>query len=450
MERPEVPEAAEAARSPQAALPQVEAELQRLRAELQLVQAELAQARAQQARVQLAQVQQAQMQQAQKLESLGALAGGIAHDFNNLLVGILGNASLALLDLAPDAPARQSVAEVELAAQRAAELTRQLLAYAGKGRFATEPVEASVVVRDMSALLRTAVSRNAQVRLQLADGLPLIEADVTQLRQVLMNLVTNASDALPASGGQIHVHTGEQALDTGYLAQCVPGTDAMPGRFVFLEVRDDGEGMDDATRARIFDPFFTTRFTGRGLGLAATLGIVRGHRGAIRVWSEPGRGTSMKLHFPVRADGAAAPAAAVSADGPAHGTILVVDDDASVRAVTRALLRRRGFLVEEASTGDDALAFVRAEPERFHLVLLDVTMPGLGGEATVRALRDLAPALPVVLMSGYAEQDVTRPLAGVAPAAFLPKPFRADDLEGVLGRVLAASADRTRGPATVT
>jgi PAS domain S-box-containing protein len=379
---------------------------------------------------------EAQMQQAQKLESLGVLAGGIAHDFNNLLVGILGNASLALLDLSSDSPVRESVAEIEQAAQRAAELTRQLLAYAGKGRFVVEAVDASSVVREMTALLRTAVSRNAQVRLQLADGLSSIEADVTQLRQVVMNLITNASDALPESGGLIHVHTGEQQLDEQYLAQCVPGTDAQPGRFVFIEVRDEGDGMDEATRARIFDPFFTTKFTGRGLGLAATLGIMRGHRGAIRVYSEPSRGTSMKLHFPAHATAARSAEAVPPLEWQGSGTILIVDDEPSVRAVTRALLRRRGFLVEEAANGEDAIALVRAEPDRFRLVLLDLTMPGLNGEGTFRELRTLAPSLQVILMSGYNEQEVTRTFVGRGLAAFLQKPFRMEELDGAVKKAL--------------
>lgn len=278
--------------------------------------------RADEERVQL----ETQMQQAQKLESLGILAGGIAHDFNNLLVGILGNASLALLDLPTESPVRHSVSEIEQAAQRAAELTRQLLAYAGKGRFVVEPTDCSQVVREMTALLRTAVSRNAQVSLSLADNLPPVEADITQLRQVVMNLITNASDALPEHGGMIYIHTGQQFVDADYLATCVPGSDTMPGEFVFVEVRDEGRGMDDSTRLRIFDPFFTTKFTGRGLGLAATLGIVRGHKGAIRVYSELGKGTAIKLLFPAGVGSISAVVPQTPAAWQGTGEVLVVDD----------------------------------------------------------------------------------------------------------------------------
>jgi signal transduction histidine kinase/CheY-like chemotaxis protein len=379
----------------------------------------------------------AQMQQAQKLESLGVLAGGIAHDFNNLLVGILGNASLALLDLPNESPVRDSVMEIEHAAQRAAELTRQLLAYAGKGRFVVEQVDCSQVVREMTALLRTAVSRNAQVSLQLEEALPAIEVDVTQLRQVVMNLITNASDALPEAGGLVVLRTGEQAVDAAYLEGCVPGTDAAPGRHVFIEVSDEGSGMDAGTRARMFDPFFTTKFTGRGLGLAATLGIVRGHRGAIRVHSEPGQGTSIRLHFPARQQ-PTVPLASSPATRAwnGDGEVLVVDDEPSVRAVTRALLRRRGFTVTEAASGGEAVDIVRADPMRFRLVLLDLTMPGMSGEQTFRELRQLVPGLTVILMSGYNEQEVTRLFAGHDWAAFLQKPFRAEELDTTVQRVL--------------
>lgn len=379
---------------------------------------------------------ESQMQQAQKLESLGVLAGGIAHDFNNLLVGILGNASLALLDLPTDSPVRHSVAEIEQAAQRAAELTRQLLAYAGKGRFVVEPVDCSQVVREMTALLRTAVSKNAQVSLALSDDLPPVEADVTQLRQVVMNLITNASDALPDQGGMIYLHTGRQMVDAEYLSSCVPGSDAAPGEFVYIEVRDDGRGMDDITRAKIFDPFFTTKFTGRGLGLAATLGIVRGHRGAIRVYSEPSKGTAIKLLFPAGVGSVAASEATPSTVWIGSGELLVVDDEPSVRAVSKALLQRRGFAVTTAKGGREAVALVTANPSRFRLVLLDLTMPDMDGEETFRALRRIAPQLRVILMSGYNEQEVTRQFVGRGLAAFLAKPFRAEELDSAVRRVL--------------
>jgi PAS domain S-box-containing protein len=377
-----------------------------------------------------------QIQQAQKLESLGLLAGGIAHDFNNLLVGMLGNASLALLELEPDSPARQSVEEIGNAAQRAADLTRQLLAYAGKGRFIIESVDVSMIVNEMAALLRTAVSRNASVQLDLPVSLPSIEVDSTQFRQVVMNLITNASDALADQPGLISLRTGKQSISQAYLDACVAGTDATPGEFVFVEVRDTGMGMDATTQLRIFDPFFSTKFTGRGLGLAATLGIMRGHRGAIHVYSELGSGTSIKLHFPASASVATPSVAPRESDWIGSGRVLVVDDDAAVRMVTHGLLQRRGFEVIEADGGDVALELYAVDPSAFALVLLDLTMPGLSGDETFRAIRSIRPDARVVLMSGYNEQDVTQLFVGRGLAAFLQKPFRAEELYNTIAAAL--------------
>ena len=379
---------------------------------------------------------EADLQQSQKLESLGVLAGGIAHDFNNLLVGILGNASLALLDLMADSPARRGVEEIEQAGQRAAELTRQLLAYAGKGRFVIESVDASAIVSEMAALLRTGVSNQASMQLDLPTQLPAVDVDTTQFRQVVMNLITNASDALAGDAGLISIRTGRLQLNAENLSSCVAGSNAAPGDFVFIEVRDTGVGMDAPTMARIFDPFFSTKFTGRGLGLAATLGIMRGHRGAIRVRSALGAGTSMTLHFPVSDQ--RAPDNSTPRDTAWRGTghVLVVDDEASVRAVTRALLQRRGFTVTDAIDGRAALDAVRAHPNDFSLVLLDLTMPGLGGKETFQALRELRPDLRVVLMSGYNEHEVPRLFVDRGLAGFLQKPFRSDELYATVARIL--------------
>uniref|UniRef100_UPI002ADE7C8B PAS domain S-box protein n=1 Tax=Tepidiforma sp. TaxID=2682230 RepID=UPI002ADE7C8B len=240
-----------------------------------------------------------QMQQTQKLESLGVLAGGIAHDFNNLLVAILGNAGLALMELPPESPARQTVQAIETAAQRAAELTRQMLAYSGRGKFVVEPLNLSRLVEEMAHLLEVSVSKRAVLKYRFAPDLPLIEGDATQVRQVIMNLITNASDAIGDRSGVISISTGLMHADRAYLRTAYMDDDLPEGDYVYLEVADTGVGMDEATAARIFDPFFTTKFTGRGLGLAAVLGIVRSHRGAIKLYTEPGRGTTFKILFPV-------------------------------------------------------------------------------------------------------------------------------------------------------
>ena len=386
---------------------------------------------------------EAQLQQAQKLESLGVLAGGIAHDFNNLLVGILGNASLALLDLEPGAEARQSIAEIEQSAQRAAELTRQLLAYAGKGRYVVESADASAVITEMTPLMRTAISRNASLQMDLATALPRIDVDVNQFRQVVMNLITNASDALEAKPGLISVRTGRQEISREYLASCAPGSDAQPGSFTYVEVHDNGTGMDETTSQRIFEPFFSTKFTGRGLGLAATMGIMRSHHGAIRVYSEVGSGTSMKLLFPCSTQGSSAGAltGARADEWRSGGQILVVDDEDSVRAVASALLRRRGFRTQEASDGVKALELFVQQPGAFDLVLLDLTMPIMNGEETLRALRAISPTVNVLLMSGYNEQDVTRMFEGRRLSGFLQKPFRADELYASVARSLGVDTN---------
>lgn len=374
-----------------------------------------------------------QMQQTQKLESLGVLAGGIAHDFNNLLVAILGNAGLALMELPKESPARQTVQAIETAAQRAAELTRQMLAYSGKGKFVIEQLNLSRVVEEMAHLLEVSVSKRAVLKYRFAPNLPPIEGDATQVRQVIMNLITNASDAIGERSGVISISTGMMHCDREYLASSYLDTDLPEGDYVYLEVADTGEGMDEATRERIFDPFFTTKFTGRGLGLAAVLGIVRGHNGAIKLYSEKGRGSSFKVMFPaagVPAEAAPEPAGALTEDEAAHArqlTVLVVDDDETVRSVTRRMLEHAKFNVLQAADGVEALAIFAAHPE-IDVVLLDMTMPHMDGEETFRELRRLSADVRVVLTSGYNEQDATERFVGKGLAGFIQKPYRPAEL----------------------
>jgi len=383
---------------------------------------------------------EAQVQHAQKLESLGVLAGGIAHDFNNLLVGILGNASLALLDLPPSSPVAEPVRDIERAAMRAADLTRQLLAYAGRGRFVIRPVDVSDLVRDMAGLVQAAISKRAALRFDLATGLPAVQADATQLRQVVMNLITNASDALGAGNGVITVRTAESDVDEATIAGAVVAEQVRPGRHVVIEVSDTGCGMDAATLARIFDPFFTTKFTGRGLGLAATLGIVRGHRGMLHVASRVGEGTTFRVAFPVSSQ-PVAPEPEAAGGGQAtpwrgSGLVLVVDDDPRVRRVARSLLERRGFEVAEAEDGAAGITAFAREHARLRAVLLDLTMPHLSGPEALRELRRIDPRVPVVLTSGYDQQDVAAAVEGREAAGFLSKPFGASEFYAELRRVL--------------
>ena len=378
-----------------------------------------------------------QMQQAQKLESLGVLAGGIAHDFNNLLVGILGNASLAMMDASPTGLVHELLSEIESAGQRAADLTRQLLAYAGKGRFIVEPLALSSLVEEMLTLVRSSMNRKAELHLELLHDLPAIAADATQLRQIVMNLLTNASDALEDHPGTIMLRTGVEDVDATYRATVLDGAPLEEGRYVFLEVSDTGVGMTADTVRRIFDPFFTTKFTGRGLGLAATRGIMQGHRGAIKVYSEMGKGTTFKLFFPaVSAPAVERPSVVAVAEWRGSGTVLVIDDEPAVRRVTRVVLERLGFDVLEASDGVVGVEIFQRERARIRLTLLDLTMPRLDGEETFRQLRLLDPQVRVVLMSGYNSQNATSHFVEHGLAGFMQKPFRADELEAQVRAVI--------------
>ena len=393
------------------------------------------------------------MQQTQKLESLGVLAGGIAHDFNNLLLVILGNADLALAKSPAESPVREYIRNIDTAAQRAATLANQMLAYSGKGRFLIEPIDLSRLVEELGSLFASVISERSVVRYRLAADLPPVQADATQLRQVVMNLIANASDALGDREGVISIATGVSEISSsGAVARSsVP---PLPrGTYVFLEVSDSGEGMDQATQARIFDPFYTTKQTGRGLGLASALGIVRGHRGEIRVASDPGRGTTFTVLLPAAADrlpaGAVAP---VAADLPApeprpaddRRTILLVDDDESVLETTRAMLEESGFVVVTAVDGAEAVDIFRDQAARLSAVVLDMNMPHMDGAAAFREMHGIAPGVPVILTSGLDEQEAVSEFTGAGLAGFIQKPFR---ISALLRKLDAAIAAGSKPPA---
>ncbi len=381
---------------------------------------------------------EAQMQQAQKLESLGVLAGGIAHDFNNLLTAILGHTDLALLAMAPESPGRDNLREIENASRRAAELCRQMLAYAGRGRLVVEPVNLSRLVQELVHLLHVSISKKALLRCHLAEDLPAIEADPAQVRQIVMNLVINASEAIGDNDGVIGITTGALECSGDDLRSSLHAEVPPPGRYVFLEVADTGCGMDAETQARIFDPFFTTKFAGRGLGLAAVLGIVRKHRGAIKVASERGKGTTFSILFPAVAASAARPEA--EAQPPAWrgtGTILLVDDEEPVRNVAAQMLEHCGFHPLIASDGREAIDLFRQHQAEIAGVLLDLTMPHMDGEQTFRELRRLQPDLRVILSSGYSDSEVMQRFANEPLAGALEKPYQLQALCAKLREVLA-------------
>ncbi len=394
---------------------------------------------------------EAQSRHVQKLESIGVLAGGIAHDFNNLLHVVLGNADIALSNLTKGSPAREPIEEVVRATLRAADLTRQLLAYSGKGAFIVRHLDLSTEVREMATLLRTAISKQATLAWELSPTLPAVSADPTQVRQIVMNLITNASDALAETGGTITLRTGVTRLedqDDHHFSVPLDGEgpqDPGKGPFVYLEIGDTGSGMTPDTLSRIFDPFFSTKFTGRGLGLAAVMGIVRSHHGQIRVRTAPGEGTAFRVLFPSVAGAARKPAkpTAERSDWQGTGTILVVDDEEGVREVAERILQEIGFQTITAGDGRHALELMEEVGDSVTVVLLDLSMPRMGGAETFRRLRAFRPELPILMMSGYTEQVVAPQFSRSGPGitGFLQKPFLAEDLIAVLRRFAESAAE---------
>ncbi len=380
----------------------------------------------------------------QKLESLGVLAGGIAHDFNNLLTGILGNASLASLDLPTGSPIQDNLRAIQQGSLRAADLCRQMLAYSGKGRFVVNNLGLNRLIEDTTPLVQLSISKHAVLRFNLHRELPAIEADATQIRQVIMNLVINASEAIGEKSGVITLNTGLTRVDRAYLGGTILAPELPEGTYVYLEVSDSGCGMDAETQAKIFDPFYTTKFSGRGLGLAAVLGIVRGHKGVLKVYSEPGRGTTFKLLFPCAAGSESVLPERVEAKVlPGQGCILVVDDEETVRSTAALMLRKMGFEVALTNDGREAVAAFRAQPDRYRLVLTDLTMPHLDGEQVFTELRAIRAEVAVILMSGFNEEEASVRFTGKGLASFIQKPFEFGQLSKIVHGALAGSPRAT-------
>ncbi|MFT3867115.1 MAG: PAS domain S-box protein [Nibricoccus sp.] len=362
----------------------------------------------------------------QKLESIGVLAGGIAHDFNNLLTGIIGNANLASLDLPPQSPIRNNLRQIEIASQRAAELCQQMLAYAGKGRFIIQPVEIGQLVKSTVPLLQASISKRAKLRFELEADLPAVQSDPTQMRQIIMNLVINASEALGEKDGEIALTTNLVRPASDWFEGAALAPPDINQDFVRLEVRDTGSGMSSETLAKIFEPFFTTKFTGRGLGLAAVLGIIRSHKGGLLVRSAVGKGSTFAIFFPAdpkRRIENAPSRNTTNTPWQRSGHVLVVDDEPHVLKVATGMLMASGMTFETACDGYEALDFYRANPDRFNLVLLDMTMPRLSGEETLQQLREIRPNVRVLFMSGYNRREVVDALPGRNTLGFMQKPF---------------------------
>ena len=381
------------------------------------------------------------LRQAHKVESIGLLAGGIAHDFNNLLTGIMGNTSLAAGELEDGQidSARELLRESLQASERAADLTRQLLAYSGKGRFFVQPVNVSNVVREIGILLRSSVPRNVSLQLDVDAETPPVLADSAQLQQLVMNLAINAGEAIDEQkGGTVVLRTGLEELKEP-LEYSEYGQSALPpGRYVFIEVTDDGCGMEEDVKARIFEPFFSTKFTGRGLGMAAVLGIVRGHNGLITLKTRRLEGTCFRVLFPVHSGEASQRTpASVKIDLRGSGLILVADDEEIVQRVARNALVRYGYDVLLAENGRIALDHYRERRHDIALVLLDMTMPVMSGEETLEAMRQIDPSIPVVATSGHNEVVAIQKFAGRGIDSFLQKPYTGAQLAEKVKMVLA-------------
>jgi PAS domain S-box-containing protein len=379
-----------------------------------------------------------QLLHAQKLESLGVLAGGIAHDFNNILMAILGNAELALMRINKESPGVDNLHKIEESAARAADLAKQMLAYSGKGKFVVEQINLNRLLEDMMHMLDVSISKKAVLRLNLIPLLPTVEADATQIRQIVMNLVINGSEAIGDKTGVIAITTGCMECDKKYLKDVWLDENIGAGLYVYLEVADTGCGMSNETLSKIFDPFFTTKFTGRGLGMAAVMGIVRSHKGAIKVYSELNKGTSFKILLPASGK----PVDIINYDSKANdwkgsGMVLLVDDEETVRGICKEMLQELGFTTITANDGREAVEVFKNTPG-IALVILDLTMPHMDGEQCFRELRQLNPDVKVIMSSGFSENEVTQKFAGKGLAGFVQKPYRLSELKEAIAPLFSS------------
>jgi len=386
-----------------------------------------------------------QLQQAQKMESIGVLAGGIAHDFNNLLVGMMGNAELAMLDAPEQGDMRYYLQQIFKASRKGADLVRQMLAYSGQGRFAMGDQDINKLLQDVSDLLETVIGKHARLEKQLMDELPHVYGDKNQLTQLIMNLMTNASEALGGKPGNITLRTGVRRLEKQDFTGMYMATDLEAGDFVFIEVEDGGCGMDAQTQDRIFDPFFTTKETGSGLGLAALLGIVRSHNGTLALKSQPGTGSCFSVYFPALAkkDLVENPELTGEFNRPVtlRGTVLVVDDEEAVRSVASRLLQHEGLTVITAHDGEKAVELFREHADEIAFVLLDLTMPQMDGEQTFHALHGIRADIPVILSSGFSAIEAVERLQHFGLAGFVRKPYTRKVLLEEVARIGISTQD---------
>ena len=388
-----------------------------------------------------------QIQHSQKLESLGVLAGGIAHDFNNILMGVIGYADLALRNLSPASPARHDILEINKSARRAADLAKQMLAYSGKGKFLIQQIDLNKLIDEINHILEVSISKKAVLKYNFAHNLPGFKGDATQIRQVIMNLITNASEAMENKSGFISVSTSALKFENkkisdlrGYIPQLENQNTILNGLYVCMEVTDTGCGMNEKTKSKIFDPFFTTKFTGRGLGMAAVLGIVRGHNGVITINSTPNKGTSFKIMFPGNFINNAAQTQKNITDNNSQwrgkGAILVADDEKTICAIAKYMLEHIGFQVLVAHNGSDAVEVFKKNADKISCVLLDLTMPRLSGEEVFQKIIEIKPDIKVIVSSGYDEQDAMQNFSNTNVAGFIQKPYAFETLLNLLKKIL--------------
>jgi signal transduction histidine kinase len=382
---------------------------------------------------------QEKMLKYQKLESLGVLAGGISHDFNNLLQGILGNADLALMYEADRALVQTCLKDIKLAAQKASGLALQMLAYSGKGSCDFDVVDVNAQIAKTARVLDNFFSRRALLKYDITSNLPAVRADRSQVSQILVNLVTNAAEAIGDAPGIVTLSTGEVHLSPEHLSEAVLGAEIKPGRYVFIDVTDTGPGIAPEVQDRIFDPFFTTKFTGRGLGLATVFGIVRSHFGAISVSSALHQGATFRVYLPVLADMDRGRTSSVDPpiiESRAQQTILLAEDDPAIRSTAARILERFGYAVVEAADGKSAIDLFSKNRKRIHIVVLDMMMPQMNGKDAFFAIHEMDKNVKTILMSGYAEDEIQKQFTGIAPTGFLQKPFSAKKLINTIRSVL--------------
>ncbi len=379
---------------------------------------------------------QKKIHETQKLESLGILTGGIAHDFNNLLMGILGNLSLLKMEIGQEREDIHSyLSEIELIAHRGADLTRQLLAYAGKGKFVSESLDLNRLIMESTDIIQAGGKKATHIQFHLTKDIPSIHGDRSQIQQVLLNLIMNAVEAIEEKPGSISISTGVRNCDEKYLERSRILEKANPGPYVFAEISDTGIGMTKASQAKMFDPFYTTKFAGRGLGLSAVLGIVKGHKGAIMVYSESQKGTTIKVLFPASDEILKEAPFKVKQQPPTEGTMLFVDDEPMIRKVGKKMLESLGYAVLLAANGKEAVEVFRKHRTEIRCIILDLTMPEMDGYEAFSRIRSIEPEVKIVLSSGYNTEELTQRFAGKNPTAFIQKPYMLDELAEKLEEV---------------